>query len=181
MKTANDVLEYLDRELDNAYKELERNRFCEEEYAACRIYASALESIIDGISASIEAQKQQPPPLTASTTESSEIATREKYTTAELDEIMASPNVAKILVDEPKKKVTFLDVYVNAFALLLYVTSLFFMSDLVSDILNFINVEGVFYGLLKYGYYLFHTASCYVMVTNADIFIPKEDTTHFDG
>ena len=152
MRTAEEVLAYLESELDDTYKELDRWRFDEEEYKKHRIAANNLEHLTEDIAAKIEADAE--------------------------NESVAVSNCepAKVLASVPKEKITFLDVYVNAFAFLLFVISLLFMSQTINYVLDLFELaQGLVRSFISYGYYALHIFSFAIFSMNADrTYTPKK-------
>lgn len=141
MRTAEEVLAYLESELDDTYKELDRWRFDEEEYRKHRIAANTLEHLIEDIAAKIEADA------------------RNKSVT------VSNCEPAKVLTSVPKKKTTFLDVYLGIFEIVVFVTSLFFIDDLIYSLIDLLNVpKGILQALIHYGYLLIHILSFIGMI-----------------
>ncbi len=141
MRTAEEVLAYLESELDDTYKELDRWRFDEEECRKHRIAANNLEHLIEDIAEKIEADA------------------RNKSVT------VSNCEPAKVLTSMPKKKTNFLDVYLDIFEIVVFVTSLFFIDDLIYSLIDLLNVpKGILQALIHYGYLLIHILSFIGMI-----------------
>lgn len=145
MRTAEEVLACLESELEETNRELERWRFDETELMKHRVKANTLEHLIDEISLKIEADPEN----------------------EKVNAVKCEPT--EILTSTPKEKITFLDVYVNAFAFVLFFTSLFFIGGMLDRLLGLFELTQGFAGsLISYGYYVIHIISFAVFSMNAD-------------
>lgn len=138
MKTAEEVLAYLEADLEKTEKLLEKWRFVEDEEMKYQARIITLERLIDEISAKIEADA--------------------KIENKEENAVKCEPT--KILTSMPKEKTTFFDIYINVFGVLLFFASFLFMDGLIYDFIDYFNIpKGIFSALIHYGYLLFHIIS----------------------
>ena len=85
--------------------------------------------------------------------------------------------IAKVLVDDPgekKPKRTLLKIYVNVFFLFVFFASLIAVSRSISGLLETLNITGLAYSLLLYGFYLLHTVSTVLMFVHKDMIFTTE-------
>ena len=82
-------------------------------------------------------------------------------------------NVAKVLTEMPKKekqKKDSLTIYLNVFSVVVFFTSLFFVEDCISDLVERNEfLKGIISALLHYGYLLIHGLSYYFLLTKTKL------------
>lgn len=101
------------------------------------------------------------------------MANQLNYILEEIEEPAVEEPVAKVLVEMPKKekqKRNFLTIYLNIFSVVVFFTSLFFVEDCISYLVErFVFLEGIFSALLHYGYLLIHGLSYYFLITKTKL------------
>ncbi len=134
MKTKNEIVEFLEKELAEAEEMLEKYNYTDDEKATqYLIMANQLNYILEEI--------EEP--------------------------------VAKVLVEMPKKekqKRNFLTIYLNIFSAVVFFTSLLFVEDCISYLVErFDFLEGILSAILHYGYLLIHGFSYYFLITKTKL------------
>lgn len=143
MKTNNEIVEFLEKELVEAEEMLEKYNYVDNEKATqYLIMANQLNYILEEIDVDGNVTHQE-------------------------------PEVAKILVETPKEqnaKNSPKDIYIKVFALITFVLSWFFIDDLIYKLIDeFDFIEGIWSALFHYGYLVLHGFSCFLVATHTPL------------
>lgn len=138
--TADEIIAYLDAELDEARKQYKQWRDKDTSEATKHlIKMNTLEQLLD----EIDPPNKEPEPIA---------------------------KVLVTMPEKPKPKRTFMSVYVNFFSLFAYFTSLFFVGDFLGDLTDKIAfLDNVFGSVLVYVYAIIHTTSYLALLINTHL------------
>lgn len=107
--------------------------------------------------------------------EASKYLTR-MYTLEEILDDLDQPEpkpIAKVLAttpEEPKPKNKLLRFYINAFSLVVYFASMFFIGSWLGNLFDKVPfLDGLIGSLLEYGYYLIHSLSYFALLMNVHL------------
>lgn len=139
MKTAKDIISYLDAELEESYRQYKYwKNIDSSEAKKYLIRSNTIESILDDIALPEEPDEPQEP-------------------------------IAKILTSNPAKekpKKTFSEIYFEIFFIVISITSYFTIESFISDLLDKVNIDGILSALIHFGYLLLHFGSFLLILAN---------------